>query len=897
MKPILFNADEKEFLTYGLGEIDAIEATVTRERNGNYLLYIEYPSTGPLASVFQNEMKIKCDAGVRTKNQTFEIGRINKNSKNIIKIYAKHISHKLEHMSLKPGTSVGNASADVALNVWKNNLVGDVSFDVWTDVDTVPQNINWAVNKIENARKALGGSTGSILDAFGGEFEFDNNLIRLHKQLGRKIPTVLEYGRNIISAESDEDIDTTYTSIYPYAIYTPKSENSTQILDPVIVTLPEVIIDSEYLTNFISRRIKQVDLSSKFKHGEVPTEAKLRSYAISYMKDNRFGLPKVDTKIDYIDLSTTLDYWQKRILEEVELCDIVPVYYPQIGLTIEDDKITSIKYDALLERNSSVEIKTIGSGFRQAVTGNIDGRLTIVEQENQKIINSVPYLINGLGNRIWYVTPDPNVEHKVGDTWFEKNGIYTRINVWDGEDWINELDSEDIAKIRSAIETVESQATTLQEELNKAKQDLINIELTPGDSAYQIAVKHGFQGTEEEWLKSLEPAPPIPGPAGDDGKTLYTWVKYADNDKGLNMSDYPTETTQYIGLAVGKETPIKSNVYTDYQWTKVKGDQGLDGRDGSGFEWNLLKDTDVKTKNASNPSTYNEFYLEMITPGFEKNSWFYIPSEFRVPNETQTLTFEYKVLSGDPPMGGHLYSTTNDKIYLNGELCGDNWSRSNIRAPLEKWNTISIQFTNDSLEIPTDNNIYVQPERATQYKTPYKVAIRNISLRNGAHISPSWTPHKDEINGTDGQTLYTWIKYADTETGQGISDDPTGKKYIGLAYNKTTATESVNPADYTWSAMYDMDALNKITLKLDELSQQAEMMVSVTGNDKEMIYSDNRLDDTINGDDWSLSLEEGTKNLTHNGSGYDVTQTYHFRTLVKYVPRIPSTVKIEFEVI
>lgn len=54
-------------------------------------------------------------------------------------------------------------------------------------------------------------------------------------------------------------------------------------------------------------------------------------------------------------------------------------------------------------------------------------------------------------------------------------------------------------------------------------------------------------------------------------------------------------------------------------------------------------------------------------------------------------------------------------------------------------------------------------------------------------------------NGKDGQTLYTWVKYATSASGANMSDDPSGKTYIGLAYNKTTATESANASDYTWS--------------------------------------------------------------------------------------------------
>lgn len=54
------------------------------------------------------------------------------------------------------------------------------------------------------------------------------------------------------------------------------------------------------------------------------------------------------------------------------------------------------------------------------------------------------------------------------------------------------------------------------------------------------------------------------------------------------------------------------------------------------------------------------------------------------------------------------------------------------------------------------------------------------------------------VKGADGKTYYTWIKYADSPTS-GISDNPSGKKYIGVAYNKTTATESTTYSDYSWS--------------------------------------------------------------------------------------------------
>lgn len=54
--------------------------------------------------------------------------------------------------------------------------------------------------------------------------------------------------------------------------------------------------------------------------------------------------------------------------------------------------------------------------------------------------------------------------------------------------------------------------------------------------------------------------------------------------------------------------------------------------------------------------------------------------------------------------------------------------------------------------------------------------------------------------GKDGKTYYTWIKYSDNADGTGLYDTPKDTtKYIGIAINKTTSTESTNKTDYTWS--------------------------------------------------------------------------------------------------
>ena len=458
MNPVLYKADERSFRTFGLGEIsDAYKVTVTRERNGNYDLYIKYPVNGRFASVFKVEMKIKSDAGKRTKWQTFEINRIVKDSSEHIEIYARHISMRTSDIALKPIVRASNVNAEAALRLWKENLVGDDVFDVKSDIRTLG-NISWEVDKVGSARKALGGVSGSILDVFGGEYEFDNNLIILHQQMGRKAPTVLEYGRNLLSVEEESLLDGNYTSIYPFARYTPSSNGSSERSSneesrEVLVTLPEHILDSPYLRLYAQRRISLVDFSSKFDDKHPPTAEKLRSLGQSYIKSNNIGAPKISTEVSYVDLSHTLDYQDFGVMEEVELCDIIPLYYPQFDITTTTEKVVKVVYDVYTDSNEEITLGTIGQSLSSSMTAGIADRLSVVEERQASIESTLPqYLISGTGNKIWHETPAKNIEHKIGDTWFEKNGQYQRMYIWNGSMWEKRLDTEDVDRVKKEVD-------------------------------------------------------------------------------------------------------------------------------------------------------------------------------------------------------------------------------------------------------------------------------------------------------------------------------------------------------------------------------------------------------------------------------------------------------------
>ncbi|WP_186786559.1 phage tail spike protein, partial [Streptococcus pyogenes] len=228
-------------------------------------------------------------------------------------------------------------------------------------------------------------------------------------------------------------------------------------------------------------RIQMVDLSSHFnddKNKKEPTIEEIRKLAQKYLKDNNVGAPKVSIEVDYIDLSQTLDYQDFRVMEEVELCDIVPLYYPKFGITTESEKVVEIVYDVYTDSNHTIKLGTIGQSISKSLTGGVFERINALEN-NQKVITNnqkqfelnLPKYLNDInGKRVWYEKPDDNIEHKIGDYWFEKNGKYQRTWIWDGHQWVKVLDTEDLNPNQRAFDEAMAEIEKVkkaQEEINQ----------------------------------------------------------------------------------------------------------------------------------------------------------------------------------------------------------------------------------------------------------------------------------------------------------------------------------------------------------------------------------------------------------------------------------------------
>ena len=378
--PILYKANETNFEHLGVSVLsDASKCYVSREKNGIYILEFDYPVNGKDVDKIKEGMYIKSDAGYRTKNQRFVISKITK-TQNEFKIYCQHISQvKTTMNAIRPDISV-TGSAMMALSTWRDNLLDSRDeFFVNSDITTVNSTI-WKVENIENARDALGGKAGSILDVWGGEYEFDNLNITLHKSMGIDNPTIIAYGKNLLDLEQEQSILETYTSVFPFKKYT--DDNNREQL----ITLPEILLDSIHLNKFTHRRILKVDFSND---ENIKSVEQLRSKAESYIKSNNVGVPKTNLKINYQDLSKVEGVFDNPALEQIDLCDRLKVYYSELGIMNESAKVVKVVWDVILEENHEIEV---GDG-RSSFTDSTSAKLESLQAQNDSVVARINTLI------------------------------------------------------------------------------------------------------------------------------------------------------------------------------------------------------------------------------------------------------------------------------------------------------------------------------------------------------------------------------------------------------------------------------------------------------------------------------------------------------------------------
>lgn len=350
MIPVLYPPSAADFSTFGIGTLtDTVSCEVTEERNGLFECLLKYPITGQHYGRIAKECIIKAKPNDTVNPQAFRIYRITKPLNGIVSIYGQHISYDLANVPVMPFTTESR-SPQLILN---QLLAGDSRFTGWTDYSEAKP---FSVTQPKSVRACLGGSEGSMLSKWHGEFEWDNFTVKFHTHRGHKTGVVIEYGKNLTALEQDEDNSGVYTQLLPYAVFTAEGAES-----ETVVTLPEEtlpIVSAE----MVREKTLIMDFTDRFDSGAVITEEMLRAAANDYIRDNPLGAAIPTVKVSFEPLWKQPEY--AALLERVNLCDTVTIRHSALGVSVSAMVVQTV-YDCLAERYLRL---TLGSEKSSMIT-------------------------------------------------------------------------------------------------------------------------------------------------------------------------------------------------------------------------------------------------------------------------------------------------------------------------------------------------------------------------------------------------------------------------------------------------------------------------------------------------------------------------------------------------
>ena len=405
---ILFDQNEEAFTSNGLGALpDATSCIVTEERNGEYEVEMEYPLTGSHFHDIQKRRILCVKPNPYDDPQPFRIYSITKPINGIVTVHAAHLSYDTSGSIVKLfPADAGSASA--AMSYLKNFSVPSTPFTFFTNVGKTG---TMSVPKPSSIRSLLGGSAGSILDTFGGEYLFDKWNISLLESRGTNRGVTIRYGKNMTDLEQEENDTDFYTGVYPF--WYSESE------DGGLVTLStnNGIVNAPGTYDFV--KIMPLDLSSENFSKETtdsegytttiekPTEAELLAAAQKYIADNKIGIPKVSLDVSFVMLAQSDEYKDFARLETVKLCDTVTVEFEKLGVKTTAKCVKTV-YNVLTGKYNSIELGEPKSSLAETVSN----QGTLIEEASDKsymehaIQNATDLIMSGkLGG---YVTVTKN---------------------------------------------------------------------------------------------------------------------------------------------------------------------------------------------------------------------------------------------------------------------------------------------------------------------------------------------------------------------------------------------------------------------------------------------------------------------------------------------------------
>lgn len=415
MIPILYESTETSFTSNGIGALpDCLSCLVTEERNGQYEVEFTYPITGTRYAEILEGRIICVTHDEQLDKQPFIIYRRSAPMDGIVTFNAHHYSYLLSGIAVSPFTA--SSVADAFAKISSNSMITN-PFTFWTDNTTAG---SMDIDVPMSARQVLGGVRGSILDVYGGEYEFDKLTVKNHAHRGADNGVTIRYGKNLTDVEQTIDAEFLPNAAVPYW----KGSDDTVVYGAVTAA-----------TGQTASRVTVMDLSDEF--DEQPSAAQLQNMARSKLDANQPWIPSENITVDFVALWQTEEYKDIALLERVQLCDTVTIYYQELGVNATA-KVIRVVWDALLDRYEEMELGQAQSSFADTILAETNERFDEIDDTirtlpttsmmETAIDHATELITGGLGG---YVVINTDADGKPTEILImDTPSTATAVNVW-----------------------------------------------------------------------------------------------------------------------------------------------------------------------------------------------------------------------------------------------------------------------------------------------------------------------------------------------------------------------------------------------------------------------------------------------------------------------------------
>ncbi|WP_182279144.1 phage tail spike protein [Weissella cibaria] len=465
MTPILYNSDEIDFTSNGLGQLTELYSVdIQEQRNGLLTFTGLYPVTGQHYGDISEGRIILAKPSPLDDNHAFRIVNTQLDiADHSLQIEADSITYDLTHNIVKSVRMKGTGST--AMNQLQEAIVNPSIFTLYSDITTSSTSTLNYVNPME----AIAGTQGSFLQYWGGEMKRENRRVAMLNRRGRYNVATFRLGKNISGLRYTVDTSNLVTQVIPTVNLT--EGNTTRYLEGATVS-------SKRVGNYPIKYTQSVDVTDKITINDGDTDKaiidRINAYAGNWFaqsENTNKDLPDVTIEVDVLSLQDSADYADKFAkLETIGLTDTVTVYVPEYGVNVTAI-VNELHYDPIGERVTSLVVGTAKVSFADANQNALSDLQNEVIQVQEQATQAV---VSANGKNSNHSGRNAPAHPQEGDTWFWDDGADSGIRVFTNGVWVDSVDTKTLERINNAVDSAIETSYTYTDELNDKQVELTN---------------------------------------------------------------------------------------------------------------------------------------------------------------------------------------------------------------------------------------------------------------------------------------------------------------------------------------------------------------------------------------------------------------------------------------